>query len=135
MKEDFTKDDDQKKPAGKKDRLELAPGVEPSADLVTKLAGEKDRLKLAPGVETSEGITPLQCAAAVAAAAAAAINQASASRRSPRPPSKQDEDESSSVASSTSSARPGAVRVGDTERNHDEWTLQTQEEPDTEQGI
>jgi hypothetical protein len=30
---------------------------------------------------------------------------------------------SSSVASSTSSARPGAVRVGDTESNHDEWTL------------
>jgi preprotein translocase subunit SecD len=48
MKEDFTKDDDEKKPAGKKDRLELAPGVEPSADLVTKTACEKDRLKLAP---------------------------------------------------------------------------------------
>jgi hypothetical protein len=71
-----------------------------------------------------------------AAAAATEINQASASRRSRHPPSKQDEDDSSSsVASSTSSARPGAVRVGDTESNHDEWTLQTQEEPDTEQGF
>jgi hypothetical protein len=132
MKEEFTKDDIEKKPASKKDRLELAPGVEPSADLVTKPAGEKDRLKLAPGVESmSQNISPLHDAAV----AAAAINQACTSRRSRCPPSQQDEDESSSIASSTSSPRPGAVRVGDTERNHDELTLQTQEEPDTEQGF
>jgi hypothetical protein len=128
MKEESTKDDIEKKPAGKKDRLELAPGVEPSADVLKKPAGEKDRLQLAPGVESSQVITPLYTVAA------AAINPASASRRSRRPPSEQDEDDSSSVASSTRSARPGAVRVGDTESNHDEWTLQTQEEPDTEQG-
>jgi hypothetical protein len=134
MEAKFIKDNVEKKSAGKKNRLELAPGVETSAALVTKPAGKKDRLKLARGVESSEGISPLHSAAA-AAAAATAIDQASASRRSPRPPSKQDEDESSSVASPTSSTRPGAVHVGDTEIKHDdEWTLQTQEEPDTEQG-
>jgi hypothetical protein len=135
MKEGTPKDDVEKKPAGKQVGLELAPGVEPSAVLVTKQAGKKDRQKLAPEVESSEDNTHLVQCAAAATAAAAAINQASASRRPPRPPSKQDEDESSSFASSTSSARPGAVRVGDTESNHDELTLQTQEEPNTEQGF
>jgi hypothetical protein len=129
MKEESTKEDDEQKPAGKKDRLELAPGVEPRADIVTKPAGEKDRLQLAPGVESSQDITP------PLHTAAAAIKQASASRRSSRPPFQHDEDDSSSFAhSSTSSARPGAVRVGDTESNHDERTLQTQEESYTEQG-
>jgi hypothetical protein len=140
-------------------------------DFVTKPDGKKDRLELAPGVESSEDITPLHndvAAVAVAAAlckgvmsslgtpvtaknrkearemrrkkrqnadAAAAINQASASRRSPRYPSEQDEDDSCSVASSTRSARPAAVHIGGTESNHDEWTLQTQEVPDTEQGF
>jgi hypothetical protein len=70
---------------------------------------------LAPGVESSEDISPLHNAAA----AAAAIDQASASRPSPRPPS----------------ARAGAVYVGSTEINNSEWTLQTQEEPDMEQGF
>ena len=105
MKADFTKDDDDKKPAGKKDQLQLASGVELSQDL-----------------------TPVHTAAA-------ASNQAPASKRSRRPPSEQDDDDSSSVASSTSSTRPGAVHMGDTESNHDEWTLQTEEEPDMEQGF
>jgi hypothetical protein len=196
MKEKSTKGDVEKTPAGKTDRLEVAPGVEPSADVVTKPAGKKDRLELAPGVEASEDIIPLHNAAAAAAAAAAdmestlvtakdrkearemrrkkrqntdvvtkpagkkdrlelapgveasegitplhnaaaaavAINQASASRGSLRSPYEQNEDDSCSVASSTSSGRPGAVRVGGTKSNHDEWALQTQEVGDAEQG-
>jgi hypothetical protein len=110
----------------------LAPGVEPSADVVSKPAGEKDQLQLAPQgcIRVDQAGRPL-----FTPVTAAAIDQASASRQSPRPPSKQAENDSSSVASSTSSTRPGAVRVEDTESNHDEWTLQTQEEPDTEQGF
>jgi hypothetical protein len=64
------------------------------------------------------------------------IDQAFAPRRSPLPPSQQDEDDSYSVATgSRSSARPGAVREGGTENDHDELTLQTQEGPDTERGF
>jgi hypothetical protein len=99
-----------------------------SADVVTKpAAGKKDRLlELAPGVESSEDTTPLHNASA----AVAAIDQASASGLSPRPPSKEN-----SIPSSTSSAKPGAVHVGGSESSHDEWALQTQEEPDMEQGF
>jgi hypothetical protein len=63
------------------------------------------------------------------------INQASASRRSPLPPSQQEEDDSSGFASSITFTKPGAARVEDTESNHDELTLPTQEEPDAEQGF
>ncbi len=129
MKADLSKDDDEKKPAGKKDRLQLAPEVESSADVVTKPAGKKDRSQVAPGVESSQDITlPLHTAAA-------AIKQASASRRSSRPPFQHDEDDSSSLAhSSTSSARPGRVRGGDTEGNQDERTLRAAAATYMEQG-
>jgi hypothetical protein len=41
MKEDSTKDDVEKKQAHKTDRLKLAPGVEPSTNVLEKSAGEK----------------------------------------------------------------------------------------------
>jgi hypothetical protein len=97
-----------------------------NADVVTKPASKTDRLELAPGVESSKDITPLHNAIA----ADAANNQAFASIPCPRPPSLQD----SLFASSSSSLKPGAVRIGGSESDHHEWTLQTLEEPDTEQG-
>jgi hypothetical protein len=98
-----------------------------NADVFAKPAGKKDRLELAPAVESSEDITPLHNNAS---ATAAAINQASTYRESRLPPSQQDDEDSSSVASSTSSGRPGAVRVGGRESRG--WTVNTQEASYTE---
>jgi hypothetical protein len=91
----------------RKEAREMSRKRRQAADVVTKPANKKDRLQLAPGVKASEDITPSHNAAA----AAAAINQGSASRRSPWYPSEEDKDDSCSVASSISSGRPGAVRV------------------------
>jgi hypothetical protein len=131
MKEESTKDEVDEKPAGKKTPplLEFATAVQSSEDMESTPVTPKDRKKARKMRRKKRQIVSSR-------QDPHKINQAFAPRRSRLPPSQQREDDSSSVATgSESSARPGAVREGGTESNHDELTLQTQEEPGTEQGF
>jgi hypothetical protein len=114
--------------------------AKPGAAHVGGSESKKDRLELAPGVEPGEGTTHLHNASA----ADAAINQDLASRRCPRPQSQQNSlfaDSSSSLkpgavyvgGSESNHLEPHVVRGGGTESNPTELTLRTQEERDTEQ--
>jgi hypothetical protein len=129
MEEESTKYDvDKNKPAGKNSPPGLATAVGSSVDMESTPVTPKDRKEARKMRRKKRQIVSSR-------QDQQEINQASASSRSRRPPSQQDEDDSYSVASPTSSTRPGAVREGGTESNYDELTLQTQEEPGTEQGF
>jgi hypothetical protein len=133
------------KPAGKKNPPALSTAVESSEDITplhsaaTAAGGDDRKSALATAKDRKEArkmrrkngqnadvdkklageVDRLELAPAVESSEDFSPLHNSASRPFPRPPS----------------ARPGAVYVGATEINNSEWTLQTQEEPDMEQGL